>query len=107
MKKSMTDYLYALTEDSFDDLYDIISKKYRKFKRVYQLLKDYSDNIIMLKYKEKSEKNKLKITVTFTSIDVDKVADKIRLQITDSDEIYISVNNNDIDIAIHKDEFDV
>ena len=64
MKKSMTDYLYALSENSYDDLYDIMSKKYRKFIRIYWLLKDYSDNIIMLKYKEKSESDKLKISVT-------------------------------------------
>ena len=107
MKKSMTDYLYALSEDSYDDLYMIISKKYRKFKRAYQLLKDYSDNIIMLKYKEKTEKDKLKITVTFTSIDVDKVANKLRSQIMDSDEIYIDVDKNDIDISIHGSESDV
>jgi hypothetical protein len=107
MKKSMTAYLYALTEDSYDDLYDIISTKYRKFKRAYQLLKEYSDNIIMLKYKEKTEKDKLKITVTFASIDVEKIANKLRSQIIDSDEVYIEVDKNDIDISIHGSESDV
>ena len=68
MKKSITDYLYALSENSYDDLYDIMSKKYRKFIRIYWLLKDYSDNIIMLKYKEKSESDKLKISVTFSGV---------------------------------------
>ena len=107
MKKSMTDYLYALSENNYDDLYDIISKKYRKFIRVYWLLKDYSDNIIMLKYKEKSEKEKLKITVSFSGTDVNELADKLRLRIEESDEICVNVHNNNIDITIHKDEFDV
>lgn len=107
MKKSMTDYLYALTENGYDDLYNIISQKYRKFIRIYWLLKDYTDNIIMLKYKEKSEKDKLKITVTFSGIDVEEVANKLRLRIDDSDEIYVNVHKKDIDIAIHKAEADI
>lgn len=53
MKKSMTNYLYALSEDDMDVLYEIIAMKYRKFIRLYWLLKDFSDNIIKLKYKEK------------------------------------------------------
>ena len=42
-----------------------------------------------------------------SSIDVDKLANKLRSQVTDSDEIYISVHKNNIDIAVHKDEIDV
>lgn len=107
MKKSMTDYLYALSDDSYEDLYDLMSSKYRKFIRVYWLLKDYSDNITKLKCKEKTNKDKLKITVTFSDIDTEWVADKLRLCIDNSDEIHIHVHDNKIDIEIHKDEFDV
>ena len=66
MKKSMTDYLYALSENDEEVLYEIIGTKYRKFIRVYWLLKEFSDNITFLKYKEKTEKNKLKISVSFS-----------------------------------------
>ena len=107
MKKSMTDYLYALSENSYDILYEIISEKYRKFIRIYWLLKEFSDNIIMLKYKEKTEKEKLKISVSFSGINANDVADKLRSCITDSDEIQIGVNKNNIDIEIYKVEFDV
>ena len=107
MKKSMVDYLYALSENSYDVLYEIMSSKYRKFIRVYWLLKDYSEYIVVLKYKEKTEKEKLKITVTFSGIDVDDVADKLKASIDKSDEIKIKVDKNSIDIDIHKDEFDV
>ena len=102
----MTDYLYAISENSYDILYEIINTKYRKFIRIYWLLKEFSDNITFLKYKEKTEKEKLKITVSFSGIDAKDVADKLRLCITDSDEIDISVHKNNIDIEIYKIEFD-
>ena len=99
MKKSMTDYLYALSDNSYDTLYDIMSSKYRKFICVYWLLKDYSDNITMLKCKEKTDKDKLKITVSFSGIDTDKVADNLRVCINNSDEIHMKVHDNNIDIV--------
>jgi len=107
MKKSMTDYLYALSENSYDNLYEIMSTKYRKFLRIYWLLKEFSDNITGLKYKEKSEKDRLKITVTFSGLDATTVSNKLRERIDDSDEIYIEVNKNNIDIEIHKTESDI
>ncbi len=103
----MTDYLYALSENDYDDLYDIMSKKYRKFIRIYWLLKDYTENIIMLQYKEKSEKDKLKITASFSGIDVNDVAENLKLRITDSDEIDIHVHDKKIDISIHISEKDI
>ena len=108
MKKSITDYLYALSEDSYENLYEIINNKYRKFIRIYWLLKDYSDYITFLKYKEKSEKDKLQISVTFSGIDnIDELASKLRTCIDDSEEIYIGVHKNNIDIDILKSEVDV
>ena len=85
MKKSMTNYLYALSEDDMDVLYEIIAMKYRKFIRLYWLLKDFSDNIIKLKYKEKTELNVLKIVVVFSNIDVDKICKKLNSNLDDSD----------------------
>lgn len=108
MKKSITDYLYALSEADFDNLKDIMSDKYRKFIRVYWLLKDYSDNITFLKYKEKSNKDKLKISVTFSGInDIESLANNLRTCIDASEEIHIEVHKNNIDIDIFKSEFDV
>ena len=107
MKKSMTDYLCALSDNNYDNLYDIISSKYRKFIRVYWLLKDYSENITKLKCKEKTDSDRLKITATFSNIDVNWVADKLRLCIDTSDEIHIHVHDDKIDIELYKNEFDV
>ena len=107
MKKSMTDYLYALSENSYDNLYDIMSSKYRKFIRVYWLLKDYSDNITALKCKEKTDKDKLKIRVSLSGLDAEEVANELRACLDNSDEIYISVHKSNIDIDIVKNEYDV
>lgn len=104
MKKSMTNYLYALSEDDMDVLYEIIAMKYRKFIRFYWLLKDFSDNIIKLKYKEKTELNVLKIVVVFSNIDVDKICKKLNSNLDDSDNITIESTKNEINIKILKDE---
>lgn len=104
MKKSMTNYLYALSEDDMDVLYEIIAMKYRKFIRLYWLLKDFSDNIIKLKYKEKTELNVLKIVVVFSNIDVDKICKKLTSSLDDSDNITIESTKNEINIKILKDE---
>lgn len=104
MKKSMTNYLYALSEDDMDVLYEIIAMKYRKFIRLYWLLKDFSDNIIKLKYKEKTDLNVLKIVVVFSNIDVDKICKKLTSNLDDSDNITIESTKNEINIKILKDE---
>ena len=106
MTKSMTNYLYALSEDDMDVLYEIIAMKYRKFIRLYWLLKDFSDNIIKLKYKEKTELNVLKIVVVFSNIDVDKICKKLNSNLDDSDNITIESTKNEINIKILKDETD-
>ena len=107
MKKSITDYLYALSEDSYDNLFEIMNGKYRKFIRIYWLLKDYSDNITFLKYKDKSDKDKLQISATFSGIDdIPSLANKMRNCIDASEEIYIETHKNTIDIDIIRCEND-
>ena len=107
MKKSMTDYLYALSENNCDELYEILCHNYRKFIRIYWLLKEFSENIIFLKCKEKTENDKLKISISFSGIKANDVADKLRLSITNSDEIEISTHKDKMEIEIHKKEFEV
>ena len=105
MKKSITNYLYALSEDDMDILYEIIAMKYRKFIQLYWLLKDFSNNIIKLKYKEKTEKNILKIVVGFSDINVNNVVDRLQNEINKSDrDITVELSDNEIIIVISKDE---
>lgn len=105
MKKSITNYLYALSEDDMDILYEIIAMKYRKFIQLYWLLKDFSNNIIKLKYKEKTEKNILKIVVGFSDINVNNVVDRLQNEINKSDrDITVELSDNEIIIIISKDE---
>lgn len=106
MKKSITNYLYALSEDDMDILYEIIAMKYRKFIQLYWLLKDFSNNIIKLKYKEKTEKNILKIVVGFSDINVNNVVDRLQNEINKSSDrdIAVELSDSEIIIVISKDE---
>lgn len=111
MKKSMSDYLCALSENNYDILYDIMSVKYRKFIRIYWLLKDYSDIITGLSYKEKSNKDVLKISVSVNpDVDIADLASNLRLSVLsdEDDDIKIVIDECDesMMITLHKSEVD-
>lgn len=50
MKKTMPDYMNAMTGGNLETLEMIISRQYRKFVRFYKLVSSYSDNIKGLQY---------------------------------------------------------
>ena len=106
MKKSITNYLYALSENDYNILYEIMSLKYRKFIQLYWMLKDFSDNIVGLRYKEKTEKEKLKITVIFSGIDAKDVERQIIKNLSDSDEVKTKATKKEICIEIYREERD-
>lgn len=106
MKKSITNYLYALSENDYDILFEIISLKYRKFIQLYWMLRDFSDNIVGLRYKEKTEKEILKITVTFSGITTKEVEKKLLEDLSDSDEVKIKTTKKEIHIEINREERD-
>ena len=51
MKKSMPEYIKALSDDKFEILQEIFENKYFKFLQLYWLIRQYSDYISSLKYK--------------------------------------------------------
>ena len=105
MKKCMTNYLYALSEDDADVLFEIISFKYRKFIDLYWLLKDYSDNITSLRYKDKTEKNILQIAVTFSGIESKAVARILKSSPARTENVSIDVvDKNSMMIELRKEE---
>lgn len=65
MKKSMTDYVSALSGSNMEVFEDIIANKYRKFVKFFKIMKDYSEYITKLNY-EFSDKNTLSIEITLT-----------------------------------------
>ena len=106
MKKSMTSYLYALSESEYDILHEIVGFKYRKFKQIYWLLREYSDYIVALKYKEKTEKNRLKIIITLSGINVKNVAKSLQACTKDDDNATITLDKDKITIELIKEEGD-
>lgn len=104
MKKSMTDYISALTESDFSKLEEIIEDKYKKFLTMYWLLKDQSELINSLKYND-SDKNILKITISLLSDnDIDTVVCNLQANIPKDGSVVISSVKKKIHIEITKDE---
>lgn len=64
MKKSMSDYLNAMTSGKLENFENIISHQYRKFKKFYYMIKDYSESITKVKY-EFLDKHTLNVSLTF------------------------------------------
>lgn len=99
MKKCMTNYLFALSESDYEKLRDIICHKYRKFRKFYKLLRDYSKFIIALEY-EDSEVGQLKINIKFSGVDPKDIAkqikkdDNVNMKITKS-KLIIEINDNE------------
>lgn len=57
MKKTYNDWLKNIVNDDFDILEDIIKSKYKKFKSIYRLISDESDNIYSMSYEFTDEDN--------------------------------------------------
>lgn len=101
----MTNYLYALSEDDADVLFDIISFKYRKFIHLYWLLKDYSENITSLRYKDKTDKNTLLIHVTFSGIESKLVLKILKKSVKKDEDVMIDLHGKDgLRIELKKEE---
>lgn len=101
MKKSMPEYISALSNNDFSIFENIIENKYQKFLTLYWLLRDYSDYISALKYEE-ANNNILKIEVTLSNIDIDKVM--IDLQENITGDILICNYKKKIRIEVTRDE---
>lgn len=50
MKASLSEYMKEISGNELSILEEIISKKYRKFMNFFSLVKDYSDEIVSIKY---------------------------------------------------------
>lgn len=104
MKKSMTEYISALTANNYERLEELISNKYRKFVTLYWLICDYSNYITLFEYKD-TEHDKLKIKLKLAGIDVNSVYEHLNAQIDDNESISIKLSSDGVmHIQIYKDE---
>ena len=93
----------TLSENNFEILKELMQKKYKKFICLYWLLKEFSDNIAQLKYKDTSH-DLLKIEVKISGLNIDDVMDTLVDHITEGDEVLIWNEKNRINIEIRKEE---
>lgn len=104
MKKSLTDYASALAESDFKILEEIIDKKYRKFVRSFQLIKDHSSEIAKIKYDE-SDSDTLSIAVEFTkTVKLDDKSDLIKEMESTGYAINYKITGKKIKLTIKKEE---
>lgn len=103
MKKTMTEYISALSGSNCDVLEKIIDKKYRKFITLYWLLKEYSNYISVLKYKDTAD-DILKIEVQLNGVDIDSVMENLQSNIPVDLSVLIYNEKKKIHIEITKDE---
>lgn len=69
MERRMTVFAHNMVGDDIDLLYDVVCKKYKKFKLFYRLVEELSDSIHSLKYEFSSD------TSLYVSMKMDKGVD--------------------------------
>jgi hypothetical protein len=101
----MTEYISALSENNFEILEKIIQKKYRKFTAMYWMLKEYSNHVAALKYKD-TDNDVLEIEVTLSGVNIDTVMENLQSSMPDDFSILIWNEKKKIHIEITKEEND-
>lgn len=103
MKKSMPEYISALSDNNYEILEEIMEKKFHKFRQLYWLIKDYSDYTSSLSYKV-TKHDVLKVDMTLEKLKVEKVMEKLSDSIPDGANILIWNDKKVIHIEISKNE---
>lgn len=100
MHKDMVTYISVMSNDDLSTLEHIIDRKYRKFTKLYWLLKDFSDYIASLQYKESGD-DILKIEALMSkNINIEDVVEQIKSQSSDDYPLTIRHRGNKIKIEI-------
>lgn len=96
MKKSMSEYIKTLSENDFSILEEIIQCKYRKFIKLYWMLRDHSDLIVDMNYdtNQLDNSNTLLINLKVSDKNIEKLYSKIEKYVYKNDEEQISIDMN-------------
>lgn len=81
MKATLTEFISVLSKKDRKILEDLLSNKYRKFTKLFYLVKDYTDSIDKLKYNF-SSKEVLNVDVIFSK----KVSIELKKELLESME---------------------
>ena len=68
MKKSISEYINALSDGDFDILEEIFCEKYNQMLDLYWLIREYSDVTSSLTYNRCEESEVLKIEMTLVNV---------------------------------------
>lgn len=104
MKKDMITCIRAISSDDYDTLLEIIEHKYRKFCDLYWLIREYTDFITYLSYKDREKLNSLKIEFKVSGINTKNVVEELLTQTTNSESVVVSNSGKTIIIEITRDE---
>lgn len=81
MKATLTEFISVLSKKDRKTLEDLLSNKYRKFTKLFYLVKDYTDNIEKIKYNF-SNKEILNVDIIFSK----KVSVELKKELLESME---------------------
>ena len=107
MRRNMVNYLNDLSNNDWSEKIEIFAYKFSKFRSLFRILSDYSENIVMIK-SNKSTHNELNCKIKFGSAKIAKsVYEDIKDVAADAhslDEINISLEKSSINIVLIKTE---
>ena len=104
MKKSMVDYISALSNKDFSILEEIVRNKYEKFTELYWILREHSDDVKGLTYHDTS-KDVLKIEVEVSRSDLDEMVSCLLESVPeDGGQVEITGSGKKIHITIRREE---
>ena len=100
MKQSYTDYLNELSGNRMDILEELISTKYKKFRKFYKIMSRYSKDIAHIAYRF-SDNDSLDIDITINpDVNLDKFVKKINNEAGETYQIDISSETKVIYMSI-------
>ena len=98
MLKQYNSYIQELSQCDADVILDILEFKYKKFRTLYTILKEYTDYIISLSYDSSEPECSLTVEVTFNKFDnFDNMIHELTNTNTDGCNLKISSTGPDSD----------
>lgn len=105
MKSDIPEFVKVISENDYEIFEQLFTKKYKKFRKLYWIVKDYSKYIVSLKYKN-TEDDTLKISMTLAKVDVEQVLEKLQKKVHNSKNVKIWNEKKVIHIKINNDDED-
>lgn len=100
MNRNMVDYMHELSNDSYDGMIEILEFKFKKFRRLFNMLSQFSKDIMDI-YQDDTEHHVMDVTTTFKSA---KIAKSAYGQISNlkclDESIQISLDKSKINIIL-------